>query len=503
MTFDDTTCVISAIALAIGVLVLFLWLAFRRPGWALIGSFAAGVIALAGFVLILNFAGESDVSRGIGITLLAAFVVWFPAVILSLNFVSVSDVQNDMPWWKLLARMVASILFGLLLLAGLLICFHVLGLIFFIFLIVAVFRYMATARYNQALEFVSTIAAAMRQNLPLPTALQTAAIGRKDKTARIFRRTAHWLTQGYTLAEAIRKGYPRCLPEVISTIESAEKLSQLPEMLLSLEKDLINNVDETKKVRPVHPWYPVIVMVTLFAMTTGLMVFIIPTFSQVISDMSDGRASLPASTLFLMHITDEIRHPSTVIIILSIVLVGIGATSYYYFRTRVAYKPGALLNIIDRIRWYWPLQRKLERNMATLRLVEILRHSLSAGWPLNQSIAAALSVKMNCCFQKRIRRWLGDVEQGMDAAQSARANGIGTSVAWALDGKINPGQAPMLLEMLEETCRSKHNYIGNLIRSILWPIVVLLMGSFVGFIVYAMFACLVRITTIGTGYITP
>jgi type II secretory pathway component PulF len=503
MAFNDTIYVTSVIALAIGVLILFLWSAFGRPGWALIGSFIAGVIALAGFVLILNLTRESEVLQVIGIILLAASVVWFPAVILSLNFIPVPDTQNDMPWWKFLARMVASIVFGLLLLAGLLICFHVIGFIFFIFFIVTVFRYLATARYNQALEFVSTLAAAMRQNLPLPTALQTAAIGRKDKTARIFRRTAHWLTQGYPLAEAIRKGYPRCLPEVVSTIESAEKLSQLPETLLSLEKDLVNNADETKKVRPVHPWYPAVVLIMIFTMTTGLMIFIMPTFSQVISDMSDGRSSLPAATRFLMYLTNEITHPSTFIILLSVVLVGIGLTSYYYFRTRVAYKPGLFLNIIDRIRWYWPLQRRLERNMATLRLVEILRHSLSAGWPLNQSIAAALGAKMNCCFQKRLRRWLGDVEQGLDAAQSARARGIGSSVAWALDGKINPGQAPALLEMLEETCRSKHNYLGNLIRSIMWPIVVLLMGLFVGFVVYAMFICLVRITTIGSGYIVP
>lgn len=467
--------------------------ASRRPGLVFIGSFLGSIISLFAGIVLFNLSGETDWE---GLILMALSALWFPLVLLRMCFMSIPNLENDMPWWKFFARTVVFILFGLLLLAGLLICFHVLGFIFFIFFIIAVFRYLATARYNQALEFVSTLAAAMRQNLPLPTALQTAAIGRKDKTARIFCRTAHWLIQGYSLAEAIRKGYPRCLPEVVSTIESAEKLSQLPETLLSLEKDLINHADETKKVRPVHPWYPVIVLICLFAMTTGLMVFIIPTFSSIVSDMSEGRASLPAPTLFLMHITEKITHPSTFIILLGVVLVGIGLTSYYYFRTRVAYKPGLFLNIIDRIRWYWPLQRRLERNMATLRLVEILHHSLSAGWPLNQSIAAALSVKMNCCFQKRVRRWLQDVEQGMDAAQSARAHGIGSSVAWALDGKINPGQAPALLEMLEETYRSKHNYIGNLIRSIMWPLAILALGAFVGFIVYAMFVPMIQMITI-------
>jgi type II secretory pathway component PulF len=221
--------------------------------------------------------------------------------------------------------------------------------------------------------------------------------------------------------------------------------------------------------------------------------------------MSDGRTHLPAATQLLFNISNTmLRRPA----ILAVTLFGgsiaiIGWWSYYHFRTRIAYKPGPFLNLVYRIRWYWPLQRRLERNMATLRLVEILRHGLSAGWPLNQSIAAALSVRMNCCFQKRLRQWLGDVEQGIDAAQSARARGIGSSVAWALDGKINPGQAPTLLEMLEETYRSKQNYIGNLIRSVMWPVVVLLMGLFVGFVIYAMFSCLVQMINVCIENVTP
>ncbi len=451
-------------------------------------------------IVLFNTARETEWE---GFTLMALSALWFPLVLLRMCFMSIPNLENEMPWWKIVSRLIVIICFGLLLLTGLIFVFNFLGFIFFVFFVVATFRYYAAARCNRALEVVSTLAAAMRQNLPLPTALQTAAIGRKDKTAHIFRRTANWLTQGYSLAEAVRKGYPRCLPEVVLTIESAEKLNQLPQTLLSLEKDLVNNADETKKVRPVHPWYPVVVLIIVATLTTGLLIFIIPTFAQILSDMSEGRAHLPAATQLLLNLSQMMRRTSTLLIMLLTIVVAIGFAIYYHFRTRLAYKPGPFLNLVDRLRWYWPLQHRLEHNLSILRLVEILRSGLSAGLPIPQAIAAALGVKMNCCFQKRVSRWLRDVEQGENVAQSARANGIGHSVAWALDDQINPGQAPILLEMLEEICRNKHNYIGNLIRSVMWPLVIVAMGAFVGFVVYAMFIPMIYLITVCVENITP
>jgi type II secretory pathway component PulF len=57
--------------------------------------------------------------------------------------------------------------------------------------------------------------------------------------------------------------------------------------------------------------------------------------------------------------------------------------------------------------------------------------------------------------------------------------------------------------MLEEICRNKHNYIGNLIRSMMWPVVIVAMGAFVGFVVYAMFIPMVYLITVCVENITP
>jgi type II secretory pathway component PulF len=504
MMISDTACIIAVILLAIGILALQLLMAARRPGLTWILSLTASVIALVTGSVILDQASNSDWALiNIGIISIISSLVWFLSINILLLFKAPLQGYSNTPWWKYLARGLVGIITSILFLAGLLIVFNILGLLLFVFIGVAIYRYWIAVRYNRALEIISTLTAAMRQNLPLPAALQAAALGQQGQTAWIFRNIAHWLTQGNSLAESICKGYPRCLPEIRMAIETAEKMNQLPQTLLSLEKDLANETDETKKIRPVQPWYPVIVLFFVVVLTMGLLIFIVPTFSGVLFEMSEGHEGLPAATQLLLNVSRTLMNWQAVLIIIGTFLCIYFVWSYYIFRTRVSYKPGLFLNFMDWIRWFVPVQGKLERNISTLRLVEILRPALNAGLSIPQAITAALSTKINNCYKNRVNRWLGLVERGDNIAQSARACGIGHSIAWALDDKINPGQAPVLLEMLEENCRHKHNYLGNIIRSIMWPLVIVALGAFVGFIVYAMFIPMVQIILIGVQNVNP
>ncbi|MEN6308200.1 MAG: type II secretion system F family protein [Anaerohalosphaeraceae bacterium] len=505
MSFDIIISILVFVV-AISLVVLFVRMAFRRPIGAMISSFAGSVIFLISGIMCLIGYDEYEwgfASVVCGITLFAMSALSFPLTLIVLCFCPVRDKENGYPRWRVFARWTAAILLLIILLTVLILCFNIFGVIFSAMLIAGVIHYFSVSRYNNVLEFVSIIGSAMRQNLPLPAALRAAAAGRSDKMSFIFCQTSKWLTQGYSLAQAVRRGYPRCLPEVLLAIESAEKLNQLPNILISLEKDLVNQSDETRKIRPSSPWYPVIVMILICSIVLGLCIFIIPTFSEVITDMSDGKANLPPSTQLLMTVSRNLLHPEIYFILGLVVELAVFVWAYYFFRTRIAYKKGWFLNIFDRIRWYWPLHRQLERKSSMLRLVEILRAGIHAGRPLDQILDAAAELKINVCFQKRIACWLQRIRQGENPSDSARFCGIGQGIAWAMDSDLNPGQTPVLLETLEEVYRSEMNYIGNLIRAILWPFLILGMGLFVGFIVYSMFMPIVSVITTGIQFLMP
>lgn len=123
-----------------------------------------------------------------------------------------------------------------------------------------------------------------------------------------------------------------------------------------------------------------------------------------------------------------------------------------------------------------------------VQTVELLRLSLNAGCTVNEAISNTLGLDVNNRFRKRLQKWLTKVEAGDNIAAAARESGLGSTLAWAFDQKINQGNTLAILDSLELFYRSNYSYYVNLARYIMWPCVTLTLGAMVGFVVYAFFS---------------
>ena len=85
-----------------------------------------------------------------------------------------------------------------------------------------ILRCLLVARNSRALYVISTIGTAMRQNLPLAMALETAAGQNTDKRAKTLRGISKWLVQGHSLSYAIAQGYSGCPAQAVAMITAAE-----------------------------------------------------------------------------------------------------------------------------------------------------------------------------------------------------------------------------------------------------------------------------------------
>jgi type IV pilus assembly protein PilC len=398
-----------------------------------------------------------------------------------------------------------TILVYFILLVVLIAVFKPLGLILFAILISSIIGYKLTSRYAMTNNIISTIGACMRQNLPLSTALETTAGDNKDKLSRILRSISRWLSQGYSLSESIKRGYPSCPGDVVGMIAAAENVNQLPQVIKSLEADILEKADESKRVEPVSLFYPLIVLLIAFSIIIGLMVYIIPVFAEVLSDISEGTGGLPKSTLFLMNIANYLMRGQGMFLLGALIaaLIILSILVYVKKRPRRPEKPYLLSRVSDFFKWYLPFTHWFEMNYSLLRLTEIMRTSLRAGVAVNDAIRGALKLDTNNCFRRRLARWLESMERGEDISVSARRSGVGNTIAWAFDDKVNEGNTPEILEMLEEFYRSNYSYKVHLARSVVIPLMVLALGLTVGFVVYAMFIPIVSITNYMLNSITP
>lgn len=486
----------TVIAITIVLLVLYAYLGWKRPGVALITvPFVTGV-------LIVIAVTQEDIVAGS----IAPFI--FLATLITALF---SGYEPEAAQWpRTWAKGIIVIFLFLLVLVAAGVVFGPLGFIgiaLFISFVCSIIAYGLTSRHATAAYIISTIGASMRQNLPLPMALESAASGLTDSRSRILSDIKKWLIQGYSSSESIKRGYRKCPGYAVGMIAAAERIGQLPFAIAAIEADMVAKADERRKIRPVHPIYPVILVVFTFCVLLGLMTFVIPQYENMLQETVQGtRIQLPAVTRLLLDIAGVVAFKYGWLIWLILVLnafVAFPVSIYIRFRPRRPEKPYLFSRIGDFIKWHLPILHRFERDYSMVQAAEILRLSLNAGCTVNDAIRNALGLDVNNCFRKRLRKWLRKVEQGDNISTAARASRLGSTLAWAFDDKVNQGNTISILETLESFYRSNYSYGVNLARFILWPCIILVMGAIVGFIVVAIFSPLIAVLSQLASQVNP
>ena len=479
-----------------GILFLFFYaiLGYKKPGIALITS------PVASFLFGYTFFPADPVTG----------ILFAPAIFfVTLIAILMARREPDSEQWP--QKCAKCLLIGLMSCLFLAVAFAlfgaggVFGLVLFVLFVGSVISYGLASRHATAAYVISTIGASIRQNLPLPMALDSAASGRTDKRSRILLRIKKWLVEGYSLSESIKRGYPKCPGYAAAIIAAAERIDQLPLAIQSIEADMVARADEKKKLRPVHPLYPVILITFVFFIVWGLTKSVVPNLSAVLTELEEG-TKLPASTRFLLWITSFIHYGYGWLVWLVLGLAALVATAVSIrikFRPRRPEKPYLISRIGDFVKWHLPIVHWFERNYSLVQVTELLRLSLNAGCTVNGAIANTLNLDVNSCFRKGLRRWLTKVEAGENIADAARESGLGNTLAWAFDQRVNPGSTLTVLEMLESFYRTNYSYRVNLARFIMWPCVTVIMGLVVGFVVYAFFSPLIWIINEMTNLVYP
>ncbi|HEW79594.1 MAG TPA: hypothetical protein ENH34_06510 [Phycisphaerales bacterium] len=479
--------------IAISILFFYAILGFKKPGIALI------TMPVACFLL-----AYAAVSAGASEIILFTPVI----VVVTLAATLMSGREPDSEQWP--QKLVKWILIGfafLLLSATAIVVFGpggFWGFLFFALFIGSLTSYGLASQRATAAYIISTIGSSIRQNLPLPMALESAASGQDDKRSRILRSIKKWLVQGYSLSESIKRGYPKCPGYAVAMITAAERINQLPFAIKSIEADITAKADESRKIRPFHPFYPVILIIFMFFIVLALMQFVMPQLKSVLEEMFEG--PLPAATQFLMRSAGFVAYEIGSLLLIAVVFiifVVVPVSIRIKFRPRRPDKPYLISRISDFVKWHLPVSHWFENNHSMIQVVEILRLSLNSGCTVNEAIANTLSLDVNNCFKERLRKWLVKVEAGNNISTAVKESKLGNSLAWAFDQQANQDGTLSILETLESFYRSNYSYRVNLARFIIGPCVIIIMGAMVGFVVYAIFSPVVAIINLMSNLVTP
>jgi type II secretory pathway component PulF len=227
--------------------------------------------------------------------------------------------------------------------------------------------------------------------------------------------------------------------------------------------------------------YPVLMATVATLGTLVLLLFVVPRFSALLTDLGGG---MPASTQALIVLGTIVTRGWWVFALL-------GAALVLGWRRALA-TPDTLL------RWHarrlgLPVFGALERAMATARFTRALGLMLSGGLPLMPALRLARSGVTNRAIAAQLERVAGDVARGQPLGPSLA--GVLSPMAVQL---LAVGEESGKLDALCLRAAAQHDEeVRRTLRtlaSLLEPALILLFGAIVGFVALAMLQAIYAVT---------
>ncbi|HLW36163.1 MAG TPA: type II secretion system F family protein [Chthoniobacterales bacterium] len=289
---------------------------------------------------------------------------------------------------------------------------------------------------------------------------------------------------GETFHEAIGK-HPRVFNRLFtSMVKAGETGGLLAEILERLAGFLEASARLRKKVKSAMT-YPVIVVCIAFAITTFLIVRVVPIFGEIFKDFG---AKLPAPTQFLIDVSDFVRGEWYFL------LIGM-ASVIFGIRTFVRSTSGK--QIWDKWKLKLPVFGPLIHKIAMSRFSRTFAQLIRSGVPILEVIDIVGGSAGNYVIEKGIQGLGEDVEKGdnLSVAMSKKPIFPPMLLRMVAAGEAT-GKIDNMLEKMADFWDEEIEAMLDALTSLIEPMLIVFLGVIVGGIVIAMFLPIFKLNEI-------
>ncbi|PRA21755.1 type II secretion system F family protein [Pseudomonas poae] len=325
--------------------------------------------------------------------------------------------------------------------------------------------------------FTRQLATLSRAGVPL---LQAFDIISEGVDSRPLRELAQGLKQeiasGLGLADALRK-HSRYFDELYCNLVAAGEQSGALETLLERVAIHREKSEQLKARIKKAMTYPIAVLLVASIVTSILLIHVVPQFQSLFNGVG---STLPGFTLHVIALSAFMQKAWWMVALgLGIVAMGL----------RQAYKthPG-FRHWLDAGLLKAPLAGKLLRHSCVARFARTLSTTFAAGVPLVQALDSAAGAAGNAPFKQAIEHMRHDVSTGMPLNQSMASSGLfpGMAIQMAAIGEESGTLDRMLEKVANHFETDVDNQVDNL-TSLMEPLIMVVLGGIVGALVIAMY----------------
>ncbi len=327
---------------------------------------------------------------------------------------------------------------------------------------------------KNVLDFTTQLSVMIRAGINLRAALDGIADQTDHKAfKKVIEELKADVESGKQFSDALSR-HPKLFgPLYINMVRASEMSGSFSEMLDRIAGYIAQQI-ETKKMVIGASIYPAIIGGMAVTVTVFLLTFVLPKFYTIFEGKED---VLPWATNFLMMLSRTLTDQWPFLLGGLAVISGAG---FAFIKTEV----GAFW--VDKMKLSIPVLKMMFRSLYITRSLQTMGQLINAGVPMLDTLTITSEISGNKLFEGMWRKVHNSVKQGRKIAEPLQGNPI---LPKAVIQMISAGEeSGKLGEVLDEISVFYAKQLKDHIRAVtgmIEPIMIILMGSVVGFIAMA------------------
>jgi len=340
-------------------------------------------------------------------------------------------------------------------------------------------------RTKDLLIFTRELSTLLAAGMPLDRSLTTLCD--LAQTAELKRLTGEVLQDvrgGASLAEALGK-HPQAFPPLYVNMVKAGEIGGVLDQVLQRLVEYLTSVQELRDEVRSALTYPILLTAVGAISIAILLVFVLPKFASMFADLGQ---ALPLSTRMMLALSDAVT--SIWLLPGAAVVAGGGYALYRYLTLHQRHA-------LDAWKLRIPILGSLLRRMEVARFGRTLGTLLRSGVPVLQALDIVQAVATNQVIGRAVSEMQVGVREGAGMSGPLGRTGVFPPLALQMisvgedTGKLDE----MLLTIADYFDREVRNEVKRL-TSLLEPVMILVMGLVVGFMVISMLMAVFSINDI-------
>ncbi|MDO5640664.1 MAG: type II secretion system F family protein [Neisseria sp.] len=325
--------------------------------------------------------------------------------------------------------------------------------------------------------FTRQLATMMKAGLPLMQAFELVARGHVNPAmTQLLMQVRADVEQGSSLGKAFAK-HPKYFDRFYCNLIAAGETGGVLESLLdklAVYKEKTQAIK--KKVKSVLT-YPIAIIVVAVALIMVMMMFVLPAFKKVYSDMG---AELPGMTQMVMNISDFFVSYGWAMIIGMIVLV--------FALFKLHQRSPAFQKRMDALMLKLPIFGSIVKKATIARWSRTTATLFAAGVPLVEALDSVAAASGNILYEEATQDIRSKVTQGLSLTSSMQGTDMFPNMVLQM-ASIGE-ESGSLDDMLNKSAEFYEDEVDNSIAqlsSLMEPIIMVVLGTIIGTLLVAMY----------------